>query len=378
MLRRLHRRHHIDYAALADPDEPEGVARAREYCARAFPFPFRAASKSSPRFAAQLLGGAFSPLPVAIRRWRHPEMERAVARLLRDEKYDCAVCDFLVTAVNFPDLAQATLFQHNVETVIWRRHAENASSPLRRAYFRLQEHRMSRFEASACRRARRVIAVSEEDAGTLRRMFGTPSSWVPTGVDVGYFRPPEPVPPGGGLVFVGSMDWMPNADGVHWFLDEVLPLIRARRPGTSVTIAGRRPSEALLARAKSDPLLRVTGTVPDVRPHLWAAAASIVPLRIGGGTRLKIYESMAAGIPVVSTPIGAEGLDVSRGETILLAEDPQAFAACCLELLEDPGRRHALAEAALRHVTARYSWEQVSRRFEQLLVEPAAAGALPA
>ena len=379
MLRRLHRRHEIHYAALADPAEPEGVAHAGEYSTRVFPFEFRPVSKDSPRFAAGILAGVVSPLPLAISRWRHPEMRRSVGLLLRDGGYDCVVCDFLVTAVNLPALDRAVLFQHNVESVIWQRHAENAKGPLRRFYYRLQERRMAAFEASACANAQRVIAVSDQDAATMRRLFGVDCAWVPTGVDLDYFRSPHPAPPGGGLVFVGSMDWMPNIDGISWFLDEVLPLIRARRPETVITVVGRKPGPALLARAADDPLLCITGTVPDVRPHLWSAAVSIVPLRIGGGTRLKIYESMAAGVPVVSTSIGAEGLDVLSGGNILLGDTPQAFAAGCLELLGDPARRRDLASAGHDLVASRYSWEQVARRFEQLL--PGAPGfveALPA
>ncbi len=376
MLRRLHRRHEIHYAALADPGEPEGVARAGEYSTRVFPFEFRPGSKGSPRFAAEVLAGVVSRLPVAISRWRHPEMRRSVGHLLRDGNYDCVVCDFLVTAVNLPSLDRAVLFQHNVESVIWQRHAENASGRLRRFYFRLQERRMAAFEASACGRARRVIAVSERDAATIKRMFGVDCAWVPTGVDIDYFRPPLPAPPAEGLVFVGSMDWMPNIDGVNWFLDEVLPLIRAERPETPVTIVGRKPPPALLARAAADPLLRITGTVPDVRPHLWSATVSVVPLRIGGGTRLKIYESMAAGVPAVSTSIGAEGLDVLIGGNILLGDTPGDFAGRCLELLGDPERRRVLAAAGHDMVASRYSWEQVARRFEQLL--PGAPGAVEA
>jgi glycosyltransferase involved in cell wall biosynthesis len=379
MLRRLHRRHEIHYAALADPSEPEGVARAGEYSTRVFPFEFRPVPKGSPRFAAEILAGAVSPLPLAISRWRHPEMRRSVGRLLRDGNYDCVVCDFLVTAINLPSLDRAVLFQHNVESVIWQRHSENATGPLRRFYYRLQERRMAAFEASACGSARRVIAVSDQDAATMRRLFGVDCAWVPTGVDLEYFQPPHPSPPVEGLVFVGSMDWMPNIDGVNWFLDEVLPLVRASRPLTPVTIAGRKPGPALLARAAADPLLRITGTVPDVRPHLWSAAVSIVPLRIGGGTRLKIYESMAANVPVVSTSIGAEGLDVLSGRNILLGDTAQAFAAGCIELLGDPGRRRDIAAAGHDLVATRYSWEQVARRFEQLLPgAPDAVEAMPA
>src|SRR6185437_13822916 len=135
-------------------------------------------------------------------------------------------------------------------------------------------------------------------------------------------------------VFVGSMDWMPNSEGILWFVREVLPVIRRRLPECSLTVVGRKPSEEILQLANDDPHITVTGTVPDVRPYLWQSSVSIVPLRIGGGTRLKIYEAMAARSPVVSTTIGAEGLTVSDGEDIRLADTSESFARICVELLE--------------------------------------------
>jgi polysaccharide biosynthesis protein PslH len=366
MLRQLHRRHEIHYAALANPDEPEGVRRAAEYSANAIPFEFRPVSKRSARFALELAAGAVSTLPLAISRWRCAEMRQALTALIKKESYDAMVCDFLVTAINFPALETAALFQHNVENVIWKRHAENATG-LKRRYFQLQADRMFAFEAAACKRAGRVIAVSEQDAATMEQQFGVRCPAVPTGVNTDYFRPPEPPKQKTGLVFVGSMDWMPNIDGIHWFSSEILPRIRAARKDLPVTIVGRTPPPSIAALARGDPYFRVTGTVPDVRPYLWEAALSIVPLRIGGGTRLKIYESMAAGCPVVSTAIGAEGLDATHGETIAIADAPEDFARLCLELAADAQARNKMAAMAMEMVASRYSWDQVARRFEQIL-----------
>ncbi|MSV35352.1 MAG: glycosyltransferase [Bryobacterales bacterium] len=378
MLRQLHKRHEIHYAALADPDRPEGVARAGEYSSRAFPFAFRPARKTSPRFALEAAAATFSPLPLAAGRWRCAEMRTALERLIREERYDAMVCDFLVTAVNFPRLERAVLFQHNVESVIWQRRRENAGDPLRRLYMRLQERRMRDFEAAACRRAARVVAVSEKDAATIREWFGVPCSYVPTGIDTAYFARPADTAKGQGLVFAGSMDWAPNIDGITWFAEEVLPLIRARNQELPVTIVGRMPPAGIQALAARDRFVHVTGTVPDVRPYLWNASVAMVPLRIGGGTRLKIYEAMAAGIPVVATTIGAEGLDVSDGETIALADTPLDFARCCLDLCGDTAARARLATAAREMVASRYSWEQVAREFEPFLVQaPEAAAGNP-
>jgi glycosyltransferase involved in cell wall biosynthesis len=163
------------------------------------------------------------------------------------------------------------------------------------------------------------------------------------------------------------MDWLPNTDGVRFFLDEVFPRIRDRRPECTVAIVGRKPSPDLIRLAEGSPGVTVTGTVDDVRPWLHGARVSIVPLRIGGGTRLKIYEAMAAGVPVVSTAVGAEGLDYRAGETIQIGDSAEAFADRCLGLLADETAARRQAEEALALLAGRYSWSAVSAQFEALL-----------
>jgi sugar transferase (PEP-CTERM/EpsH1 system associated) len=370
MLKQLARRHEIHYAALADPDQPEGPARSPEYCARAYPVPYRIASKGSPAFLWQLAWGLVSPIPVVTFRKRSARLRRLLAHLLAEQRFDSVVCDFLTPSVNLPRLEQSLLFQHNVETMIWRRYAQTAADPLRRAYFRIQAGRMFRYERRVCRAVRHVVAVSDADAELMRALFGLREvSAVPTGVDVELFAPPEtsPPPPASDLVFVGSMDYLPNIDGVLYFAREILPRIRRRRPHCTLTVAGRAPDASIVTLAQADPGIRVTGTVEDVRPYLWSSAVSIVPLRIGGGTRLKIYESMASATAVVSTTIGAEGLTVHPPADIRIADTPEAFAAECLQLLENPAERQAVAQAGRRLVAERFSWEQVSRQFEQIL-----------
>lgn len=260
------------------------------------------------------------------------------------------------------------MFQHNVEAMIWKRRIEHSSSPIKRAYLGSQHRRMRRYEGQVCRAAKSVIAVSCADARAIQYDYGVRKVHaVPTGVDVDYFRPPAQPELVSDLIFLGSMDWIPNIDGVQWFVREVLPLIRKHRPDCSFAIVGRKPAPGVRRLMQHDTRLVVTATVADVRPHLWGSAVAIVPLRIGGGTRLKIYESMAARVPVVSTTVGAEGLDVRDGENILIADSAPDFAACCLALLEDAGARRRLVSAAWEMVDACYSWEVVSRRFEELL-----------
>jgi polysaccharide biosynthesis protein PslH len=374
MLKPLHRRHEIHYVGFENPAEPEGVARSGEYSTRAYPVTHRPPAKNSLAFAGQLARGLFSPIPVAIERWHSPAMERVVSDLITREPFDSIICDFLAPAPNLgARINDAVVFQHNVESEIWRRHAEHAPDPFRRAYFRTQARRMFAFEKEICSRARRVVAVSEQDAKSIREMFGIPRvDVVPTGVDVEYFHPPAERAKKFDLVFVGSMDWMPNQDGVRFFLREILPLVRARRTGLKLAIVGRTPPDDFIEAARRDSAITVTGTVPDVRPFLWESTASIVPLRIGGGTRLKIFESMAAGTPVISTAVGAEGLEVRDGENILIADTPETFAGACLKLIENGG---PIAEAGRRLVVEKYSWDAASAQFEKILLENAKAGA---
>ena len=371
MLRQLCRRHEIHYVAIEDPLHPEGPARAKEYCARAYPFQHRVRDKRSPGFPLELAKSLFDPMPLAIRRYHAPGMGVFLERLIETERFDRAVIDFLNPASYFPDLERGILFQHNVETMIWRRRAQHASDPLRRWYYRLQAGRMFRFERRACRAAARVVAVSEQDARTMRELFGvTRVTAIPTGVDIEGLTPPDPPPDQTiDLVFVGSMDWLPNVDGIQWFVQEVLPLIRRQRPECSVAIVGRTPPSSIAALGLGDERIRVTGTVPDIRPFLWSAAVSIVPLRIGGGTRLKIYEAMAARVPVVSTTVGAEGLEVHHPDDIRLADSPEAFAAACSELLANAGLRRRQAAAAWDMVSAHFSWEHAAGCFERVLDE---------
>jgi glycosyltransferase involved in cell wall biosynthesis len=367
MLRHLSRRHEIHYAALEKPSQPEGPRRAGEYSFRSYSIRHRIPERGSPRFALQVLAGLFSPLPLAMQRFESPELGRFLEKLLRQERFDRAVVDHLTPASYYPDLAHSLLFQHNVETVIWRRHMEHAADPLRRLYFNLQARRMYEFEGRVCRTVGRIVAVSRADADHMRDLFGVSNiSEIPTGVNLEYYRP-QTVAPAADLVFVGSMDWLPNIDGVNWFVREVLPLIRKRAPGCSLAIAGRSPGAGIRQFAAGDPRILVTGTVPDVRPYLWGSGISIVPLRIGGGTRLKIYESMAAKVPVVSTTIGAEGLEYTAGDNIRIGDGAEAFAGQCLELLNDPAARERQAASGWEMVNARFSWEQVSRCFESAL-----------
>ncbi len=376
MLRAIARDHEVTYLTLDDGSgAPDARELAAEYCSRLVTVPFSPPRRKSPAFFLALAGNLFSRLPYSVQRYASPTMKRRIAEEVATSDYDVVVCDFLFPAASMPaGLAIPTvLFQHNVEAEIWRRHTEVAVGP-RKAYFGLQWRRMRRFEREACARFDRVIAVSAEDAETFRREYGLADvSWVPTGVDVDYFsrsgtRQREP----NHLVFTGSMDWMPNEDGIVWFVRQVLPRIRETVPEARLTVVGRLPGPGLLALAGAVPGVEFTGRVPDVRPWLERATLSIVPLRVGGGTRLKIYEAMAMECPVVSTTIGAEGLPLMDGEHLRLADDPVAMAEACAELLRTPQQTQGMAGRAAHYVRSSFGWDGVARTFVRLCEEATA------
>jgi len=366
MLRALARQHQVTYLCLDDGlAAPDAMERAREYSQELSVVPYRPPTRMSLGFFAALLRNLLSPLPYAIACYRSRELRERARQLAASA--DLIVCDFLSSSLNVPDdlPAPTVLFEHNVEAVIWQRHATVPQNPLRRAYMRLQWQRMLRHEARQCRRFTHVVAVSAVDAELIRREYGAVSvGYVPTGVDLDYFRASRPRRwDSRELVFVGSMDWMPNDDGIRWFAGEVFRRIQERVPGVHLTVVGRSPSPAMRQLAARNRAIEVTGTVPDVRPYLERAAVSVVPLRIGGGTRLKVYEVMAMGLPVVSTTIGAEGLPVRHDEHLLIADSVEEQVSAVCAVLSDPARAALLAANALRHVREHCSWEAVAESF---------------
>jgi glycosyltransferase involved in cell wall biosynthesis len=367
-LKELHKRHEIHFAALNDPRNLEGPQRSSEYSSRHISVGHAAPNRRSLGIIPQLVGSIVNAVPMAVSRYSSRRLKQEIDALIAAERYDSIVCDFLASAPNVTDMRSCVLFQHNVETTIWQRHVEQSRSFPKKLFFQIQARKMEAYERKICRTAKHVIAVSDIDASRMKRMFGIETvTSVPTGVDVEYFAPHGAAPHMSDIVFCGSMDWLPNVDAVVYFLSEVLPLIRDRLPGATFTIAGRSPDARVLKAVQGLAGVSVTGKVEDMRPYLWGSKISIVPIRIGGGTRLKIYECMAAGVPVVSTTVGAEGLRYEDGKDIVLADDPGGFATACVRLLSNEAARRAIAHNALERTRKEFSWEAVSREFEAIL-----------
>ena len=234
--------------------------------------------------------------------------------------------------------------------------------------------KLRREERAAWRQFDRITLTSERDEELLRRDApDKPTAVIPNAVDTDFFRPGEgPVEPGT-ILFFGAINYYPNTEGLLFFLDEVFPLVKREQPGAKLVIVGQMSPPAITSRASDDVI--VTGLVDDVRAYLERAAVVIAPLRIGGGTRLKIVEAMSMGKPVVATSIGAEGLDVQPDENILLADTPGDFARQVARVLRDAALGVRLGDAARQIALSRYSWRDAVDRLESFyarLPSPAA------
>jgi glycosyltransferase involved in cell wall biosynthesis len=317
--------------------------------------------------------------PYAVSRFAHAPVQKQLQTWFRERRFDVAVCDFLDAAVNFPGSLSipSVLFQHNVESEIWRRHADTAGNPAKKMMYRMEFRKMLRYERAAVCKFQHVIAVSENDRSLMTRWVdGDRVTVVPTGVDLAHYRPDPDASDANAsaplITFVGAMDWEPNVDGVEYFCGEVWPAIKAEMPQARFRIVGRNPDRRVRKWASNstntngDGSIEVTGRVPSIVEHLRQSAVVIVPLRIGGGTRLKIYEAMATGKAVVSTTVGAEGLNVHHGRDIILADDPRSFAQAVIMLLRDPELRRRYEKAAVE-TAARYDWPAIGERFSEVL-----------
>ena len=314
-----------------------------------------------------------SRLPVAVATDNSKAGRRAISKEL-EQGPDIVVVDFPHAAILAPPpyRCPGVMFTHNVELEIYHRHAEISRNPLKRAIWRNQAGKMERYERELLSRFTTVVAVADRDREYFQREYGVGNvSVIPTGVDLGYFTYGGNAAledgDGGTVVFTGSMDWMANVDGVKFFMDSVWPAVSSARPGARCVIVGRSPPRTLVERARALRLnWEFTGFVDDVRPFVHNAHVYVIPLRVGGGTRIKVYEAMAMGCPVVSTRIGVEGLPVENGRHFLEADSAGDMAAAVLSLLDDRERSTRLALQARKYVEENMSARRAAQVFEQI------------
>jgi len=297
-----------------------------------------------------------------------PAMHAAVQEEMAAGPYMALHVDHLQMAQFVPKEiggARVVLDCHNVEHLLVRRLTETTgANPLLRGYAAREWQRLRDYEQQAVHRADLTLTVSAADAASLRALAPDRADTIvtiPIGVDTDYFRPTPRVTASKSLLFVGTLYWPPNVDSLRYFCREILPRIQERIPDVRLKIVGVRPIAAVRALA-ADPSVTVVGHVPDIRPFTLDCGAFVVPLRWGSGMRVKILNAMAMGLPVVSTTVGAEGIGVTDGEDILLADDPAAFADAVVRVLMDRALRERLGTVARRRMETRYAWDVIGPR----------------
>ncbi len=372
LLKQLSKQIHITLVTNMEKGKDEGIDQVNDLCSEYHPIPWKEAKKYSLRFFIKVLLRLLSTRPITVLNDYSKDVEQKLLELIKQQDFDLVICDFLQPSINFEKVESlpSILWEHNVEYIIPQRHFLTSKNVFIRWFWKSQWKKMQEYEKEACQKFSGVIAVSVQDQQCLKDMTGKKEIFaIPTGVDANYFSPdPEPCTKST-LVFSGSMDWMPNEDGISYFVAEIFPLIQRHIPDVALTVVGRNPTPGLLKLAESVPAIEFVGRVDDVRPFIWKSAVYIVPLRIGGGTRIKIFEAMAMGKAVVSTSIGAEGLPVVSGDNCLLADTPEEFSHSVVTLLQDETKRQQMEGAARKFVEDDFTWEKVADVFSAICHE---------
>ncbi len=321
---------------------------------------------SSTPHSMQVIGGESGG---RLRYFDDAGIRRRLNSLIAGGNFDALVCDFIYPAglIDWSLPCPKILFTHNVEADLWKQQFAAANHPVKRFLYWKEWRALGEAEREYARQADFVITVSEQNRDYFSR-YAHPErvSTIATGVDIEAFRPSD-APVANSMVFTGSMDWMPNQDGILYFAAEILPHIRLEIPDADLWIVGRYPGREIQALASHR--VHVTGRVEDIRPYLRESPVYIVPLRHGSGTRLKIFEAMAMGKAVVSTTLGAEGLPVTHGKNILIADHPREFAGAVVRVLRDPELAAGLGGAARALVEQHFTWRTAASQFETILQE---------
>jgi glycosyltransferase involved in cell wall biosynthesis len=379
---RLARRHNITYLCHLNQDPREARRAAAYFAGHGIatvvvdrPVP----AKSGPAFFARLAANLFSRLPYSVATHTSRALGAALSAHAATGRVDLWHCEWTpyAEALRVVGVGRRLVMAHNVESVIWRRYYENEANPLKRWYIGRQWRKYERFERRVLGEVDRTVAVSSEDAALLRNEFGARRvGVVENGVDTAYFRPRDARREPGRLLFLGSLDWRPNLDGVRLLLERVFPAVRAAEPSATLWVVGRNPPDWLRRQAGALPGVELHGSVPDVRPFLDRCALMVVPLRIGGGSRLKILEALSSSTPVVSTRVGAEGLCLEGGRHLTVVETIDGLAPALLAALRDPDALRAQADEGRRRVLRQYDWDGLADELERIWIDCAAEAAV--
>ncbi len=371
---RLAQRHRLTYLCHrnADPVEAEEAKRFfADHGIQTVVVERTVPSKSGLSFYARLAANLLSPLPYTVVAHDSAALRGALQRHAATQPVDLWHCEWTPYMQALQAVSgKRVVVAHNVESIIWRRYYETETNALRRWYIGRQWRKFQRFEQRALGDAERTIAVSDVDAERFRRDFGVERvRIVENGVDTRYFQPSATSRDPARLLFLGSLDWRPNLDGVQRLLDDVFPLVRREIPEATLAVVGRNPSDALRRRIAALPGVELFGNVPDVRPFLAACGILVVPLRIGGGSRLKILEALAAGVPVVSTRIGAEGLHLEPGRDLTVIESVADLGPALIDAIRHYPRLTREGEHGREQVLDRYDWDRLADQLERIWID---------
>ena len=370
LLRGLGAHARVHLLAFVHPDElptaescEESRRVLRGFCERVEYFPLWAKASKLHGLAA-LAAGVGSARPFSTVAHRSAAFQQCVSESLAQEQFDIVHVDTVALSqfIDGQRSVPSVLTHHNIESLLMERRAEVETRPLAKRILQRESEKLARYEALMSPRFDVNIMMSAHDEATLRgRVPGVSTAVVPNGVDTKYFTPSGDARTPA-LIYTGGMNMFANRDAVTYLLEEIWPIVAASVPDVRFFAVGQDPPKELLAYAARDPRVVVTGKVPDIRPYVAEAAVYVVPLRVGGGTRLKVLDAMASGKAIVSTSIGCEGIDVTPGEHLLVGDTPAAFAQATIDLLKDPARRRALGTSARGQVERRYSWDVVGRQ----------------
>lgn len=381
LVRELGRKHEVDLLAYVHPDtfhKPNELEESKqvlgEFCRRVEYFPLWPKKSQWHKLAAFAMGFPY-PKPFSVLAHRSKAIEQRLRELIAEDRPDLVHLDTIALAP-FQKAAgdvPCVLTHHNIESALMARRSKVERTALARYYVALQAKRLARYEAEQSPKFPLNVMVSRVDADHLRSVApGAKTLVVENGVDIEYFKPirgqEKPA-----LIYTGGMNMFANKDAVMWFLEAMWPRLKKSVPELEFYAVGQDPPEDLRQLAAKDPSIHVTGFVDDVRPLVAKSAVYVVPLRVGGGTRLKVVDAMAQGKAIVSTAVGCEGIRVTHGKDILIADEPEPFADHVLSLLQDEQKRLALGDAARSLAESDYAWPSLGDKliegYEQVLSE---------
>lgn len=366
LIARLAARHEIIYLAYANlPQEEEKVSIMENRGIHVIPVKDDRMTKWTSSFYIRVIFNLFSKTPFSTVYHIKQNFIKTLKEVMKADKPELVHCEWTNLAPFLEHISGVprVITAHNVESEIWKRLARNTRNPLIRLIGCQQSKKMERLEREWYPRVEKCIAVSDRDRQIIES-YGAKVSVIDNGVDIGYYDIYDAEAGENRLIFPASFDVFTNQDAVHFFMKEILPLVTKGNAAVSFWIVGKDPPRKITSYGKRNPRVHVTGTVADIREYIAKSSICVVPIRIGGGSRLKILEAMAMRRPVVSTSIGAEGLKIKDGENILLADTPSEFAESVLKLLMDPSKRRVLSEKGSELVKKWYDWNILAMKQE--------------